>query len=81
MSQTNNNIEAYNLKLKKYLGNAHPDLYKSVGVFRDLELEANQKYIAARDSIPAPYCRKIDLKHSTDLSMLKITYKNYLKKT
>ena len=27
MPQTNNNIEAYNLKLKKYLGNAHPDLY------------------------------------------------------
>ena len=35
-----------------------------------MELEANQKYIAAGDGIPAPYRRKIDLKHSTDLSML-----------
>ena len=40
MPQTNNNIEAYNLKLKKYLGNAHPNLYKSVGFFRELELES-----------------------------------------
>ena len=78
MPQTNNNIEAYNLKLKIYLGNAHPDLYKSVGVFRDLELEANQKYIAARDGIPAPYRKKIDLKHSTDLSMLKKLLKENL---
>jgi len=71
MPQTNNNIEAYNLKLKKYIGIAHPNIYKSIDVFSELEVEANQKYAAAKEGLPDPYRRKIDLKHSIDLTMLK----------
>ncbi len=32
MPQTNNNIEAYNLKLKKCIGIAHPKINKSIDV-------------------------------------------------
>jgi len=47
MPQTNNNIEAYNCKLKKCIGIAHPNINKSIDVFRELEVEANQKYLSA----------------------------------
>ncbi len=59
MPQTNNNIEAYNFKLKKYIGIAHPNINKSLDVFRELEVEANQKYVSALKGLPAPYRRKM----------------------
>jgi len=48
MPITNNNIEAYNLKLKKNIGMAHSDIYLSVTIFQELEVEANQKYVSAK---------------------------------
>jgi len=45
--------------------------YKSIGVFQGLEIEVNQKYISAKNGLQAPYRRKLDLRHSTDLTLVK----------
>jgi hypothetical protein len=74
---------AQNYKIR-YLQRYKTDIYKSIGVFQGLEIEVNQKYISAKNGLQAPYRRKLDLRHSTDLTlvkgMLKDTIDIYIKR-
>ncbi len=77
---------AQNYKIR-YLQRYKTDIYKSIGVFQGLEIEVNQKYISAKNGLQAPQKkirRKLDLRHSTDLTlvkgMLKDTIDIYIKR-
>jgi len=48
----------------------HSDIHRSVTIFQELEIEANQKYVSAKEGLPALYRWKIYLKHHTDLPLL-----------
>ena len=74
---------AQNYKIR-YLQRYKTDIYKSIGVFQGLEIEVNQKYISAKNGLQASLRRKLDLRHSTDLTlvkgMLKDTIDIYIKR-
>ena len=38
--RTNNHLEGYNLKLKKAVFVAHPDIFKAISILQDQEVEA-----------------------------------------
>lgn len=52
--RTNNNLEGYNNKLKKFVGMAHPDIHRSILVFKQEENNATFNYGRATHEKPPP---------------------------
>jgi hypothetical protein len=42
--RTNNNLEGYNNKMKKFVQVAHPDIFRSILVFKSEEVDATARY-------------------------------------
>lgn len=58
--RTNNHLEGYNNKLKKFVGLAHPDIYRAIEVFKGEENTHTQIFTQTRlDMIKPPPRRKL----------------------
>ncbi|CAF0949725.1 unnamed protein product, partial [Brachionus calyciflorus] len=69
--RTNNNLEAYNRKLKAFMVSAHPNIYKSIEFFQVQETSAFVKYAHALDNKPPPPRNKLDVGKDNNLSIFK----------
>ena len=59
--RTNNNVEGYNSKLKKYVGAAKPNIFKAINVFQQEEVNSTLKYTQALAGANIPVRRKLDV--------------------
>ena len=74
--RTNNNLEGYNLKLKKYVAIAHPDIFKSIQVFQSEEADSSMKFMHAKNGDSPPHRRKLNIINDR----IFVTLKNLLAK-
>ena len=69
--RTNNNVEGYNLKLKKFVGAANPHIYKAIKVFQREELAGHYKYVHANAGKSPPPRKRLDTNKAQVLQQVK----------
>jgi hypothetical protein len=72
-NRTNNHVEGYNNKLKKWIGAKAPNIFKAIGIFQQAEVDSALKFERAKStdlkvSRPPPR-RHLDIEKEAKLKM------------
>ena len=72
-NRTNNHVEAYNLRLKKFILSKAPNIFKAIEVFQKEEVNSALKFERANNPDPKinkpPYRRHLDIAKEAELKM------------
>ena len=72
-NRTNNHVEGYNLRLKKFILSKAPNIYKAIEVFQKEEVNSALKYERANNPDPKinkpPYRRHLDIAKEAELKI------------
>jgi hypothetical protein len=72
--RTNNHLEGYNLRLKKCVGTAHPDVFKAIRILQNEEAGSSINYYKSQNGERAPYRRNKEIEKDGKINTLKAMY-------